>query len=83
MPSILAERLADRVDAVVGVDTHIDTHTAAILTPVGTVLAELTVPTTPDGAEAREHLAFTMFPEDLRLRLREKERAAARRVRSA
>ena len=24
---------------------------------------------TPDGAEAREHLAFTMYPEGLRLRL--------------
>ena len=25
---------------------------------------------TPDGGEAREHLAFTMYPEDLRLRLK-------------
>jgi cytochrome P450 len=30
---------------------------------------------TPDGAEAREHLAFTMYPEGLRLRLRAKARA--------
>lgn len=30
---------------------------------------------TPDGGEAREHLAFTMYPEGLRLRLREKARA--------
>ena len=45
MPSILAERLADRVDAVIGVDTHTDTHTAAVLTAVGTVLAEVTVDT--------------------------------------
>lgn len=51
MPSILAERLADRVDAVIGVDTHTDTHTAVVLTPVGTVLAELTVPATADGAD--------------------------------
>ncbi|GAB3066489.1 IS110 family RNA-guided transposase [Micromonospora schwarzwaldensis] len=50
MPSILAERLADRVDAVVGVDTHTDTHTAAVLTAVGTVLAEITVPATDEGA---------------------------------
>jgi transposase len=50
VPSILAERLADRVDAVIGVDTHTDTHTAAALTPVGTVLAELTVAATADGA---------------------------------
>ena len=39
--------------------------------------------TTPDGADAREHLAFTMYPEGLRLRLREKARAAARHARSA
>ena len=38
---------------------------------------------TPDGAEAREHLAFTMYPEGLRLRLREKVKAEARRARSA
>lgn len=50
MPSILAERLADRVDAVIGVDTHTDTHTAVVVTPVGTVLAELTVAATADGA---------------------------------
>jgi cytochrome P450 len=29
---------------------------------------------TPDGGEAREHLAFTMYPEDLRLRLKAKAR---------
>jgi transposase len=52
VPSILAERLADRVDAVIGVDTHTDTHTAAVVTPVGTMLAELTVPATPDGVTA-------------------------------
>ncbi|MGW5561788.1 IS110 family transposase [Micromonospora sp. NPDC003944] len=50
MPSILADRLADRVDAVIGVDTHTDTHTAVVSTPVGTVLAEITVPATADGA---------------------------------
>jgi cytochrome P450 len=31
---------------------------------------------TPDGGEAREHLAFTMYPENLRLRL--KNRAISR-----
>jgi transposase len=50
VPSILAERLADRVDVVIGVDTHTDTHTAAALTPVGNVLAELTVAATAAGA---------------------------------
>ncbi len=39
--------------------------------------------TTPDGADAREHLAFTMDPEGLRLRLREKAKAEARHARSA
>jgi cytochrome P450 len=39
--------------------------------------------TTPDGADAREHLAFTMYPEGLRLRLREKAKAEARHARSA
>ncbi|MDY7091133.1 MAG: IS110 family transposase [Actinomycetota bacterium] len=52
MPPILAERLAERVDAVVGVDTHTDTHTAAIVSPVGTVLAELTVTADGEGAAA-------------------------------
>jgi len=52
VPPILAERLAERVDAVIGVDTHTDTHTAAIVTPIGTVLAELTVPATAGGAAA-------------------------------
>ena len=41
--------LADRIDAVIGVDTHTDTHTAAICDPRGGVLTELTVVTTEDG----------------------------------
>jgi cytochrome P450 len=36
---------------------------------------EIEAVSTPDGGEAREHLAFTMYPEDLRLTLREKARA--------
>jgi len=39
--------------------------------------------TTPGGAEARERLAFTMYPEGLRLRLRERARAEARHALSA
>ena len=39
--------------------------------------------TTPDGAEAQEHLAFTMYPEGLRLRLGERATAEARHARSA
>ncbi|WP_229716436.1 IS110 family transposase, partial [Mangrovihabitans endophyticus] len=53
MPPILSEpaaqRLSERVDAVIGVDTHTDTHTAAVVTPLGAVLAELTVPAGPHG----------------------------------
>jgi transposase len=41
--------VTDQPDAVVGVDTHTDTHTAALLCPVGTVLAQLTVATDPAG----------------------------------
>lgn len=41
--------LADRVDAVIGVDTHTDTHTAVICDARGAQLAELTVPTTDTG----------------------------------
>ncbi|WP_344619775.1 IS110 family transposase, partial [Dactylosporangium salmoneum] len=52
MPSVLTERLVDRVDAIIGVDTHTDTHTAAVVSPVGSVLAELTVMATADGVAA-------------------------------
>jgi hypothetical protein len=40
--------LADTVDAVIGVDTHTDTHTAAVLSPLGAHLA--TVQVTADAA---------------------------------
>jgi transposase len=41
--------LADRVDAVIGVDTHTDTHTAAILNAAGGKLHTLAVASTEDG----------------------------------
>ncbi len=41
--------LADRIDAVIGVDTHADTHTAAVVSATGAVLHVLTVPTTEEG----------------------------------
>ncbi|MFV2116843.1 IS110 family transposase, partial [Micromonospora sp. LOL_025] len=42
--------LADLVEVVIGVDTHKDTHTAAVLdTRTGGVLARATVNTNPDG----------------------------------
>ena len=40
--------LADTVDAVIGVDTHTDTHTAAVVTPLGGCVAVLQV--TADAA---------------------------------
>jgi len=48
--------LADQVDAVIGVDTHKHTHTAAVVTPIGGVSAHLTVPT--DAVGAKRMLAF-------------------------
>jgi transposase len=47
--------LADAADAVVGVDTHTDTHTAAVVTPAGAVLAVLQV--TADAAGYAELIA--------------------------
>jgi hypothetical protein len=37
--------LADQVDAVIGVDTHKRTHTAAVVTPTGGLVADTTIPT--------------------------------------
>jgi transposase len=44
--------LEGKVDAVVGVDTHRDTHTAAILDPNGGLVAQLEVPSNPAGYQA-------------------------------
>jgi len=42
--------LADTVELVIGVDTHKDTHTAAVVTAAtGAVVAQATVPATPAG----------------------------------
>jgi transposase len=42
--------LADLVDVVIGVDTHKDTHTAAVVTAVtGAVVEQATVPATLAG----------------------------------
>jgi hypothetical protein len=48
--------LANRVDGVIGVDTHRDTLTAAAVTPVGGLLGQLTVPA--DGAGYQRLLDF-------------------------
>ncbi|EFC80629.1 transposase [Parafrankia sp. EUN1f] len=41
--------LADQIDGVVGVDTHRDTLTAAVVGPIGAVLANAQVPADADG----------------------------------
>ena len=41
--------LADTVDAVIGVDTHTDTHTACLLDHLGRQVATITVPADPRG----------------------------------
>jgi transposase len=42
--------LADSVEVVIGVDTHKQTHTAAVVTAAtGAMVAQATVPATPDG----------------------------------
>ena len=48
--------LADQVDAVIGVDTHKASHTAAVVEPTGGVVAHLTVPS--DAFGAKRVLAF-------------------------
>ena len=48
--------LADRVDAVIGVDTHKHIHTAAVVTPTGGLVDHVTIPT--DAFGAKRVLAF-------------------------
>jgi len=49
--------LSELVDVVIGVDTHTDTHTAAVLAVSGAVLAESTEHADPDGYAALVALA--------------------------
>jgi len=48
-PARVAQALADTVEAVIGVDTHTDTHSACLVSAVGSVLAECTAPASPVG----------------------------------
>ena len=41
--------LADTVDAVIGVDTHTDTHTACLVDQLGRQVDTITVPADPQG----------------------------------
>ena len=50
--------LSEIVEVVIGVDTHVETHTAAVVDArTGAVLEELTVPTTPQGCQELVDLA--------------------------
>src|SRR5690606_41538482 len=44
--------LAESVDAVIGVDTHTDTHTACLLDNTGREIATITIEATPAGYAA-------------------------------
>lgn len=54
--------LEGRVDAVIGVDTHRDTHAAALLDPNGGVRATLEVPSDRAGHARLLHLATAQAP---------------------
>jgi transposase len=54
--------LADRVDGVIGVDTHRDTLTAAAVTAVGGLLGQLVVTADAAGYEGLHSLPARMFP---------------------
>ena len=41
--------LADKVDHIIGVDTHKDSHTIALVSPAGAATAHRTVPANPIG----------------------------------
>ena len=56
--------LAELVDAVIGVDTHQDTHCASIVNAVGAELAVLTVPASPSGHRRLLDWAIKHAPTD-------------------
>jgi transposase len=55
--------LADTVDGVIGVDTHRDTLAAAAVTPLGGVLAQLSVSADADGYQALLSFARAQVPD--------------------
>ena len=54
--------LEGKIDHVIGVDTHRDSHTAAVLDPNGGLVAELTVTSNQAGSEALLGLAAQQAP---------------------
>ena len=51
MRTIGAERQADQIEVILGVDTHLDFHVAVALDHLGRRLGESSVPTTANGYE--------------------------------
>lgn len=51
MRTIDAERQADQIEVILGVDTHLDFHVAVVLDHLGRRLGESSVPTTANGYE--------------------------------
>lgn len=54
--------LADQVDTVIGVDTHHDTHTASVITPLGAELGHLQAPADAAGYAALLDFARSHAP---------------------
>lgn len=54
--------LAESVDAVIGVDTHTDTHTASLIDRTGREITTITVQATPDGYTGLLGWAMTQTP---------------------
>ncbi len=57
------EMLADRVDHVIGVDTHRDSHSAAVCSPSGAVTAELTLAADALGYKRLLRFAHEQAPD--------------------
>jgi transposase len=62
MPPIVAETVAQRFDAVIGVDAHTDTHTAVVFDPIGAVRAQTVVTADTAGTAALLAWAQTQAP---------------------
>jgi transposase len=58
-PSLM---VTEQLDAVIGVDTHRDTHTAALLRPTGAVVAATVIDTTGNGYQALLDFALAHAP---------------------
>jgi transposase len=62
MPPIVAETVAQRFDAVIGLDAHTDTHTAVVVDTLGAVRAQIVVAADTTGTEQLLAWARTHAP---------------------